>query len=147
MAYAATAPMPPGMSELLMAGFLNGRGIPMVRAKTVPLRVPANSEIVIEGYVSTECGLPGWDAESSEPLGNGAVFEGPFGDHLGYYSLAHDFPVLMVERVTHRKDAIWPFTTVGRPKRPPHPSGVFWHQNTAENELNRFPLLHLTSID
>jgi 4-hydroxy-3-polyprenylbenzoate decarboxylase len=54
MTYGATAPLPPGISELLMCGFLNGRGIPMVRARTVPLRVPANSEIVIEGWVSTE---------------------------------------------------------------------------------------------
>ena len=52
MPYAATAPLPPGISELLMAGFLNGRGIPLVKAKTVPLRVPANAEIIIEGYVS-----------------------------------------------------------------------------------------------
>ncbi len=59
--YAATAPLPPGLSELLMAGFLNGGGIPLVRCKTVPLRVPANSEIVIEGYVSTECGPIGFD--------------------------------------------------------------------------------------
>ncbi|MEE2682065.1 MAG: UbiD family decarboxylase domain-containing protein, partial [Planctomycetota bacterium] len=67
--YAATAPLPPGISELLMAGYLNGRGIPLVRGKTVPIRVPANSEIVIEGWVSTECGAIGWDPRTSdEPL-------------------------------------------------------------------------------
>ena len=60
MPYAATAPLPPGISELLMAGFLNGRGIPVCRAATVPLWVPANSEIVIEGWVSTECGPIGY---------------------------------------------------------------------------------------
>ena len=71
--YAATAPMPPGMSELLMAGFLNRGGIPMVRAQTVPLWVPASSEIVIEGFVSTECGPIGYDPRSGLPLGPGAA--------------------------------------------------------------------------
>ncbi|HWB20822.1 MAG TPA: UbiD family decarboxylase, partial [Phycisphaerales bacterium] len=115
MAYAATAPLPLGMSELLMAGFLNGRGIPMVKAKTVPLRVPANSEVVIEGYVSTECGPPGWDPESGEPLGKDAVFEGPFGDHTGFYSLPDRYPVMTVTAVTHRRNAVFPATVVGIP--------------------------------
>ena len=59
--YAATAPLPPGISELLFAGFLNGGGIPLVRCKTMPLWVPANAEIVIEGYVSAEAGFTGYD--------------------------------------------------------------------------------------
>jgi len=115
MTYGATAPLPPGISELLMCGFLNGRGIPMVRAKTVPLRVPANSEIVIEGWVSTECGPIGWHPGSGEPLGPGAVFEGPFGDHTGYYNEQAPYPVLHVTAVTHRRDAVYPATIVGIP--------------------------------
>lgn len=146
--YAATAPLPPGISELLMAGFLNKGGIPMARATTVPLWVPANSEIVIEGWVSTECGEPGLNPEdryheehgenggenepereitdgrfSSVPsansvmnwLGPGAAFEGPFGDHTGYYSLPDRYPIVTVTAVTHRKDTIFPATIVGLP--------------------------------
>jgi 4-hydroxy-3-polyprenylbenzoate decarboxylase len=112
MPYAATAPLPPGISELLLAGFLNGKGIAMVRGVTVPLWVPANAEIVIEGFVSNEAGFIGWDprvggppvrggsdaeidrvrrgepaaAEGRPTVGKGAVFEGPFGDHTGFYS-------------------------------------------------------------
>lgn len=115
MAYGATAPLPPGISELLMCGFLNGRGIPMVRAATVPLWVPANSEIVVEGWVSTECGGVDWSPDSGEPLGPGAVFEGPFGDHTGYYSLPDRYPVVQVTAVTHRRDAVYPATIVGLP--------------------------------
>jgi 4-hydroxy-3-polyprenylbenzoate decarboxylase len=113
--YAATCPLPPGIGELLMAGFLNGRGIPMVPARTVPLRVPANAEIVIEGWVSTECGPIGWDPRNDEPLGPGAVFEGPFGDHTGFYSLPDRYPVVEVTAVTHRRDAVYPTTIVGLP--------------------------------
>ncbi len=115
MPYAATAPLPPGISELLMAGFLNGRGIPLVRCVTVPLRVPANSEIVIEGYVSTACGSIGYDPRSGEPLGDGAVFEGPFGDHTGFYSLPDRYPIVEVTAVTHRRGAVYPTTIVGLP--------------------------------
>lgn len=115
MTYGATAPLPPGISELLMCGFLNGRGIPMVRARTVPLRVPANSELVIEGWVDTRCGFPGWDPASGEPLGEGAVFEGPFGDHTGFYSLPDRYPIVEVTAVTHARDAVIPATVVGPP--------------------------------
>jgi len=114
MPYAATAPLPPGLSELLMAGFLNGRGIPLVRGKTVPLWVPAESEIVIEGYVSPECGFPGYDPRTGE-LGPGAVFEGPFGDHTGFYSLPDRYPLVNVTAITHRSGAIYPTTIVGLP--------------------------------
>jgi 4-hydroxy-3-polyprenylbenzoate decarboxylase len=142
--YAATAPLPPGMSELLLAGFLNGGGIPLVKCKTVPLRVPANSEIVIEGWVSTECGDIGFDPrqggqglgvrdqglehqsdrepvanpQSPNPnpsLGPGAAFEGPFGDHTGFYSLPDRYPIVEVTAITHRRDAIFPATIVGGP--------------------------------
>lgn len=121
--YAATAPMPPGISELLLAGFLNRRGIPLCRGVTVPLDVPANAEIVIEGYVSHEAGLPGWDPRSSSgsssahptSMGPGAVFEGPFGDHTGFYSLPDRYPVLEVTAVTHRREPVYPATVVGLP--------------------------------
>jgi 4-hydroxy-3-polyprenylbenzoate decarboxylase len=116
--YAATAPLPPGMSELLIAGFLNGRGIPLVKCKTIPLRVPANSEIVIEGWVSTECGNVGFDpraAHDNAGLGPGAAFEGPFGDHTGFYSLPDRYPIVEVTAITHRREAIFPATIVGLP--------------------------------
>jgi 4-hydroxy-3-polyprenylbenzoate decarboxylase len=115
MPYAATAPLPPGLSELLMAGFLNGRGIPLVKCKTVPLRVPANSEIIIEGWVSTECGFIGYDPRGGEPLGPGAVFEGPFGDHTGFYSMPDRYPIVEVTAITHARDAIYPAIIVGQP--------------------------------
>jgi len=130
MIYGATAPLPPGLSELLMCGFLNGRGIPMVAAKTVPLRVPANSELVIEGWVDTRCGMPGWEPEapdtdgraigakargSADDLGPGAVFEGPFGDHTGFYSLPDRYPIVEVTAITHARDAVIPATVVGPP--------------------------------
>jgi len=116
--YAATAPLPPGLGELLMAGFLNGRGIPVVAAKTVPLRVPANCEIVIEGWVSTECGEIGFDPRrdgGADGLGPGAVFEGPFGDHTGFYSLPDRYPIVNVTAITHARDAVFPATVVGPP--------------------------------
>jgi 4-hydroxy-3-polyprenylbenzoate decarboxylase len=115
--YAATAPLPPGISELLMAGFLNGKGIELVAAKTVPLRVPANCEIVIEGYVDTDCGAIGFDprVEGAEALGPGAAFEGPFGDHTGFYSLPDRYPIVEVTAITMRKNAIYPTTIVGLP--------------------------------
>ncbi|MGP1309602.1 MAG: UbiD family decarboxylase domain-containing protein [Phycisphaerales bacterium] len=116
--YAATAPLPPGLSEILLAGFLNGKGIPLAPCKTVPLRVPANAEIVIEGFVRTDAGYPGLsadDARTPEQLGDGAVVEGPFGDHTGFYSLPDRYPILEVTAITMRRDAIYPTTIVGLP--------------------------------
>ena len=113
--YAATAPLPPGMSELLMAGLLNGRGIPLVKCATVPLRVPANAEIIIEGWVSTEAGGPGWLPDQGEPIGPGAVLEGPFGDHTGFYSLPDRYPVMEITAITRRHNAVFPATVVGPP--------------------------------
>lgn len=130
--YAATAPLPPGVTELLMAGFLHGKGIEMVRAKTVPLWVPANSEIIIEGWVSTDCGDVGFDPREgmrqqasgtsascpvpdASTLGPGAVFEGPFGDHTGFYSLPDRYPIVTVSAITHRNNAVYPTTIVGLP--------------------------------
>jgi 4-hydroxy-3-polyprenylbenzoate decarboxylase len=97
--YAATAPLPPGVEELLFAGFLNGRGIELVRCRTIDMEVPANAEIVIEGYV-----------DPHEKL-----MEGPFGDHTGFYSLADWYPAFYVTAITMRRGAIYPTTIVGKP--------------------------------
>ncbi len=119
--YAATAPLPPGVSELLFAGFLNGGGIELVQCKTVDLQVPAHAEFVIEGHVSIECGPIGYDPRTTgpdghpPPIGPGAVFEGPFGDHTGFYSLPDRYPIFTVTAITHRADPIYPTTIVGAP--------------------------------
>lgn len=119
--YAATAPMPPGVSELLLAGLLNDRGIELVPCKTIDMHVPANAEIVIEGLVSTEAGYinydprPGKSAGGPDELGPGAVFEGPFGDHTGFYSLPDRYPIFEVSAITHRKAPIYPTIIVGPP--------------------------------
>jgi 4-hydroxy-3-polyprenylbenzoate decarboxylase len=97
--YAATAPLPPGVEELLFAGFLNGRGIELVKCRTIDLEVPANAEIVIEGYVDPKQTL----------------MEGPFGDHTGFYSLADWYPAFHVTAITMRKSPIYPTTIVGKP--------------------------------
>ena len=97
--YAATAPLPPGIDEAIFAGFLNGGGVELVQCKTIDMQVPANAEIVIEGYV-----------DPKEKL-----MEGPFGDHTGFYSLAHWYPAFHVTAITHRKDPIYPTTIVGKP--------------------------------
>ncbi len=98
LTYAATAPLPYGMSELVFAGFLRERPVEMVPCRTVPLEVPADSEIVIEGTVDPE----------------ERALEGPFGDHTGYYTPPDSYPVLRVTAITHRADAIYPTTVVGR---------------------------------
>lgn len=115
--YAASAPLPMGMSELLFAGFLNGKGIDLVKCRTIDMHVPANAEIVIEGYVSTEAGDAGFDPRVSvvDGLGDGGHFEGPFGDHTGFYSLPDRYPVFRVTAITHRRDPIYPATVVGMP--------------------------------
>jgi 4-hydroxy-3-polyprenylbenzoate decarboxylase len=100
MIYAATAPLPPQIDEILFTGFLRKKGVALVKGITVDVEVPANSDIVIEGYV-----------DPAEPLRR----EGPFGDHTGFYSLADDYPVFHVTCITHRKNPIYPTTIVGRP--------------------------------
>ncbi|SHG89923.1 3-octaprenyl-4hydroxybenzoate decarboxylase [Thermosyntropha lipolytica DSM 11003] len=97
--YAATAPLPKDIDELIFAGFLRKKPVELVKCKTVDLEVPADAEIVIEGYVN-----PGETR-----------IEGPFGDHTGYYSLADEFPVFHVQCITYRRDAIYPATIVGKP--------------------------------
>ncbi|MFA9478168.1 UbiD family decarboxylase [Phycisphaerales bacterium AB-hyl4] len=116
--YSATAPLPPGISELLFAGFLNDRGIELVKCKTIDMHVPANAEIVIEGYVSTDAGPTNYDPRTPHaPALNleHEVFEGPFGDHTGFYSLPDRYPVFTATAVTRARDAIYPTTIVGQP--------------------------------
>jgi len=97
--YAATAPLPPAIDELLFAGFIRNKAVEIVRCKTVALEVPAWAEFVIEGYL---------DPEERRT-------EGPFGDHTGFYSPAEDYPVFHVTCITHRKDPVYPATVVGPP--------------------------------
>lgn len=97
--YAATAPLPPDMDELMFAGFLDSKAVEIVRARTVDLWVPAEADFVIEGYVDP--------AEERT--------EGPFGDHTGFYSAADKYPVFRVTAVTCRNDAVYPATIVGKP--------------------------------
>ncbi|HVI92893.1 MAG TPA: menaquinone biosynthesis decarboxylase, partial [Anaeromyxobacter sp.] len=100
LTYCASAPLPPNVDEYLFAGFLRGEAVRMVKGVATDLDVPADADIVIEGFVDT-----------SAPL----VREGPFGDHTGFYSLADDYPALDVVAITHRKDPIYPATVVGPP--------------------------------
>ncbi|HET7876476.1 MAG TPA: menaquinone biosynthesis decarboxylase [Methylomirabilota bacterium] len=97
--YSASAPLPPGIDEMVFAGWLRGSGVPMVPCRTIDLEVPADAEIVLEGWVDP--------AERR--------LEGPFGDHTGYYSLARDYPVFHLKAITRRKSPIYPTTIVGRP--------------------------------
>lgn len=97
--YSATAPLPEDLDEMIFAGFLRKKPVDMVQCKTVDLQVPADSEIVIEGYVQ-----PGE-----------LRTEGPFGDHTGYYSPADEYPVFHVNCITRRKDPVYPATIVGKP--------------------------------
>jgi len=113
MTVAAVMPLPEGMPEVAFAGLLGGHRIPMAQPRGM-LPMPAEADFVICGTI---------DPEQKKP-------EGPFGDHLGYYSLTHDFPLIRVERVYHRPDAIWPFTTVGRPPQEDTSFGAFIHELT-----------------
>lgn len=99
LTYAASAPLPDGFDEMIFAGFLRKRAVEMVACKSVSLEVPADCDIVIEGYV--------------EPYERRT--EGPFGDHTGYYSLPAEFPVFHVTCITRKEDAIYPATIVGKP--------------------------------
>src|SRR5579862_7590153 len=98
--FAATAPLPDGLDEFLFAGYLRKKSVELVKCETNDLEVPANSDFVIEGYV-----------DPKEPLRD----EGPFGDHTGYYTLPEPYPVFHVTAITHRKDAVYPATIVGKP--------------------------------
>jgi len=97
--YAALLPLPPDLDEMMIAGFLREKPVEMVKCETVDVEVPANAEIVLEGYVDTE----------------ELRAEGPFGDHTGYYSLEDEFPVFHVTCITHRKKPIYQTIIVGKP--------------------------------
>ena len=97
--YSAVLPLPPSVDEMLFAGFLRGKPVEMVKCETCDLEVPANSEIVLEGYLD---------------LGE-LRREGPFGDHTGFYSLDDEYPVFHITCITHRKDPIYATTIVGPP--------------------------------
>ena len=114
MTMAAIMPLPEGTPEIAFAGLLAGHRIPMTR---IPRHIPvyAEADFCICGSIHPLDTLP----------------EGPFGDHLGYYSLTHDFPFIQVEAVYHRRDAIWPFTTVGRPPQEDSNFGAFIQELTA----------------
>lgn len=113
MTLAAVMPLPEGLSELLFAAALGRRGIRMA-ARPDSLPVWADADFCITGSI---------DPLATKP-------EGPFGDHLGYYSLVHPFPVMDVSHVYHRKDAIWPFTVVGRPPQEDTSFGAIIHEIT-----------------
>lgn len=98
--FAATAPLPDGMDELMLAGFLRKKRIELVRCVTNELEIPADCDFVLEGYV-----------DPAEP----PEMEGPFGDHTGYYTLPEPYPKFHIERISHRADAIYPSTIVGIP--------------------------------
>jgi len=124
--YAATCPLPPGIDECLFAGFLQGQALELVPCVTQPeIEVPATAEIVIEGYI-----------DPADP----PVLEGPFGDHTGFYSLADYFPQFHVTAITHRRDAIYPATIVGKP-----PMEDFWLGKATERIF--LPLLQMLVPD
>ena len=97
--FAAIVPAPPELEEFLIAGFLRGKPVEIVKCETVDLEVPAHAEIVLEGYVE---------------LGE-LRMEGPFGDHTGFYTLQDEYPVFHLTCITHRKDPIYAATIVGKP--------------------------------
>ena len=99
LTFAATAPLPDGLDEILFAGFLRKKSVELVKCKTIDVDVPADADFVLEGYVQ-----PG----EIRP-------EGPFGDHTGFYTAVEDYPVFHLTAITHRRDAIYPTTIVGPP--------------------------------
>jgi 4-hydroxy-3-polyprenylbenzoate decarboxylase len=125
MTLAAVMPLPEGLSEIGFAGALAGQRIRMIHNKG-ELPIYADADFCISGTIDPERQLP----------------EGPFGDHLGYYSLAHDFPVLRVDRVYHRPGAIWPFTVVGRPPQEDTVFGQLIHELTGPVIPTVIPGLH-----
>jgi 4-hydroxy-3-polyprenylbenzoate decarboxylase len=118
--YAGSAPLPPGIDEIMFAGWLRRERVEMVKCKTIDLEVPAHAEIVLEGWVDP--------AEER--------MEGPFGDHTGYYSLADIYPVLHVQAITMRKKPIYATTIVGIP-----PQEDYWLGKATERLF--LPLIQL----
>lgn len=125
MTVAAVMPLPEGLSEIAFAGALAGHRISMVNRQD-GLPIYADADFCITGYIDPQKMLP----------------EGPFGDHLGYYSLAHDYPVMRVEHVYHRTDAVWPFTVVGRPPQEDTMFGELIHELTGPIIPTVVPGLH-----
>lgn len=121
----AVMPLPDGIPELAFAAALGRQPLRMVRAGGL-LPMYAEADFCISGTIDPERQMP----------------EGPFGDHLGYYSLVHDFPVLNVEAVYHRRDAIWPFTTVGRPPQEDTSFGEIIHEITGAAIPSVVPGVH-----
>jgi 4-hydroxy-3-polyprenylbenzoate decarboxylase len=99
-AFAATAPLPDGIDEMMFAGFLRKKSVGLAKCQTNELEVPADCDFVLEGYIEPEEKLD---------------LEGPFGDHTGYYTLPEPYPKLHIERITAKRDAIYPSTIVGVP--------------------------------
>lgn len=100
LTYAATAPLPDGVDEFMLAGFLRKKRVELVKCLTIDMHVPADADFVIEGYVDPE---------------EDFILEGPFGDHTGYYSLADFYPRFHITAITHRKDPVYLCTIVGIP--------------------------------
>src|SRR5258706_3669884 len=98
--YAATAPMPDGIDEYMLAGFIRKKKVELVQCLTQDVQVPSDADIIIEGYIDPE---------------EEYILEGPFGDHTGYYSLADYYPRFHITCITHRRDAVYPATIVGIP--------------------------------
>jgi len=121
LSFSAIVPAPPEVEEFIIAGFLRQQPVELVRCETVDLEVPANAEIVLEGYVQLDELRP----------------EGPFGDHTGFYTLEDDYPVFHVTCITHRKDPIYATTIVGKP-----PMEDAWMGKAVERIF--LPLMKLT---
>ncbi len=121
LTFSAIVPAPPDVEEFIIAGFLRQQPIELVKCETVDLEVPANAEIVLEGYVRLDELRP----------------EGPFGDHTGFYTLEDDYPVFHVTCITHRKDPIYATTIVGKP-----PMEDAWMGKAVERIF--LPLMKLT---
>ena len=122
--FAAVMPLPEGMSELTFAGILGGRKFNY--AYEDGFCISTDADFIITGEVYPNENKP----------------EGPFGDHFGYYSLKHDFPLMRVHKVYHRKDAIWPFTVVGRPPQEDTAFGKLIHELTGDILPKEIPGLH-----
>ena len=118
--WTGSAPLPPDIDEMVLAGFIRDEGVELAQAISVDLKVPAHAEIVLEGYV-----IPGEERT-----------EGPFGDHTGYYSLAEPYPVFHVTTITRRHNPIYPTTFVGRP-----PTEDYWMGKVTERVF--LPLIRL----
>jgi 4-hydroxy-3-polyprenylbenzoate decarboxylase len=121
LTFSAIVPAPPEVEEFIIAGFLRQKPVELVKCETVDLEVPANAEIILEGYVNLD----------------ELRTEGPFGDHTGFYSLEDEYPVFHVTCVTHRKDPIYATTVVGKP-----PQEDAWMGKAVERIF--LPLMKLT---